>query len=47
MNMKINSDNVSNNYQTTINNAEKNESVIDKNKLYKDIEPSLSKLTGI
>lgn len=47
MNMKINSDNVSNNYQTTINNAEKNESVIDKNKLYKDIEPSLNKLTGI
>ncbi len=47
MNMKINSDNVSNNYRTTINNSEENESVIDKNKLYKDIEPSLSKLTGI
>ncbi|HDT2998744.1 TPA: type III secretion protein [Proteus mirabilis] len=47
MNMKINSDNVSNNYRTTINNSEENESAIDKNKLYKDIEPSLNKLTGI
>lgn len=45
--MKINSDNVSNHYQTQINNAEGNESIIDKNKLYKDIEPSLNKLAGI
>ncbi len=43
----MNSDSVSNNYRTTINNYEENESIIDRNKLYKDIEPSLSRLTGI
>ena len=34
----MNSDSVSNNYRTTINNYEENESIIDRNKLYKDIE---------
>lgn len=43
--MKINSDNVSNHYQTTINNSD--EGIIDRNKLYKEVKPSLSKLTGI
>ncbi|HGN0025225.1 TPA: type III secretion protein [Proteus mirabilis] len=45
--MKINNDNISNNYQTTISNTDENETIIDKNKLYNDIKPSLSKLTGI
>ena len=47
MSMKINSDNVSNHYQTTINNSDEGEGIIDRNKLYKEVEPSLSKLTGI
>ncbi|HGN2039597.1 TPA: hypothetical protein ACKRXP_000741 [Proteus mirabilis] len=45
MSMKINSDNVSNHYQTTINNADESEGIIDRNKLYKEVAPSLSKLT--
>ncbi len=45
--MKINNDNISNNYQTTISNTDENETIIDKNKLYNDIKPSLNKLTGI
>lgn len=45
--MKINSDNVSNHYQTTINNSDEGEGIIDRNKLYKEVKPSLSKLTGI
>ncbi|HEJ9662274.1 TPA: type III secretion protein [Proteus mirabilis] len=47
MSMKINNDNLSNNYQTTISNTDENETIIDKDNLYKGIKPSLNKLTEI